>query len=518
MRATRKLAFWAFLAIVCGATAFYIWRDDLVASSAPDSPRFRVASIERGDVDATVNASGTLKATVTVEVGAQVTGQIRELLVDYNSPVKKGQIVARIDPKAFQSRVDAARADLKVSQATVAMQAARIRSLAADARAARATFKAAERNFKRKRELFGQRITSRAELDKAVQSHEEARARLDSAKAKLVEQASQLNIARAQVDRRKAMLKQTEIDLEHTIIRAPVDGIVIARQVDRGQTVSAATTAPTLFKIAGDLTRMQVEVGVDEADIGRIQEGQNTFFTVDTFPGQRFPGTVIQVRKEPKEVQSVVTYTVIISAQNPDNRLLPGMTANVTFYVSRRRAVLKVANSALRFRPPDAAPSGAGPGRPSPAMLRAMREARQKAWRKMVKQLSLTTEQQAQIRQTEKELRREMRKIFAGMRTAPDPKRMRKAMRELVRQRRAAFLQILKPDQREKYLAQRAESRNRNVRPATLYKPGPNGRPVPVPVLIGATDGVFTEVVAAPLKAGDKVLTGILRGASRPRS
>lgn len=513
-RRLTRLAVGGLLVVVVAAGSVYLWGDALVASGSSDGPAFRTAQIERGNVDATVNASGSLKARITVEVGAQVTGQIRDLLVDYNSRVKRGDVLARIDPQPFEARVVEARADLKVAEATVGMQAARIVALTAETRAAVAALSAARRAYDRRRNLLAKRITSRADYDKALQEYERARANLAAARAKEVEQRAQLRIARAQVEQRKAVLQQREIDLAHTVIRAPVAGIVIARQVDKGQTVSAATTAPTLFRIAGDLTRMQVEVGVDEADIGRIQEGQKTSFTVDTFPGQRFPGTVIQVRKEPKEVQSVVTYTVMISADNPDNRLLPGMTANVTFFVSQRRNVLKVSNAALRFRPPGAAAPGR-PGRPSPQMLKAMREAQKNAWNRVVKRLGLTMDQQKRIRALEAELRDEMRKVFRGMAMSPDPKRLRSVVREMRKRRRTGILQILKPAQREKYAAMEAERRNRHVRPATLYRIGANGQPEPVPILIGATDGAFTEIVAATVKEGDSVISGIRRAVGR---
>src|SRR5437879_270263 len=241
--------------IVLAAGASGAW---FYTQSRGSTPRFRSAKVERGPLTATVSATGTLNAVVTVQVGSQVSGQIKELFADFNSQVKRNQLVARIDPEKFQAAVSQAR----------------------------------------------------AQVDEAM-----------------------LQAAIANVVQQEASLKQAQVDLDHTEIRAPVDGVVVSRTVDVGQTVAASLQAPTLFTIAQDLTQMQVDTNVDEADVGRIRAGLHATFTVDSFASQTFSGEVMQVRKAPQVLQNVVTYNVVISARNPDHKLLPGMTANVRLIV-----------------------------------------------------------------------------------------------------------------------------------------------------------------------------------------
>src|SRR5256885_2700576 len=372
-------------AVVGGGVWAYLY-----SQSIGNAPKYRLAKVERGALTAAVSATGNLNAVITVQVGSQVSGQIKELLVDFNSVVKKAQVVARIDPEIFQAKVNQAKADLDSARATVLNQQAQIERTRADvenARAAHAEAKAqtakaqvavvdTRRDYERKTELFGRQLIAKSDLDSSQAAYDSAVAQLDSARAheqalasaiqsaiaQLRVSEAMLESARAQVEQKDAALKQTQVDLDHTTIRAPVDGVVVSRQVDVGQTVAASLQAPVLFTIAQDLTKMQVETSVDEADIGRIKLDDRATFTVDAFPGETFEGTVTQIRKAGQIVQNVVTYTVVVAVDNPAGKLLPGMTANVKMIVAEKPSVLKVPNAALRFRPAGADGGPAAPG------------------------------------------------------------------------------------------------------------------------------------------------------------
>jgi HlyD family secretion protein len=372
----------------------------LYAQGGGATPRYRLARVEQGPLTATVSATGNLNAVITVQVGSQVSGQIRELFADFNSQVRRGQVIARINPDIFEAKVAQARADLESAQANVLNQTANVERARADLENARAalagaraqTAKAevarldARRDLERKLDLYRKELIAQSERDTAQAAYDSATAQLDATRAQEQALASairsvaaqlrvaeaQLQAAEAQVRQKKAALEQAQVDLGHTVIRAPVDGVVVSRNVDVGQTVAASLQAPTLFTIAQDLTRMQVDTSVDEADIGRIQVGHPATFTVDAFPGRTFSGEVVQIRKAPQVVQNVVTYIVVVTVANPDLKLLPGMTANVRVVVDRRPAALKVPNAALRFRPAGVEADGAfpapgAPARPAPA-------------------------------------------------------------------------------------------------------------------------------------------------------
>src|SRR5262245_15377749 len=362
----------------------------LYTQSRGSAPKYRTARVERGPLTAAVSATGNLNAVVIVQVGSQVSGQIKELTVDFNSIVKKNQVIARIDPDIFEAKVNQARADVDSSRAAVLNQEAQVERARADVDNARAalveakafTAKAqvqsvdAKRDYDRKTELFGRQLIAKSDLDTSQATHDAAVAQLDSTRAR--EQAlgsgiqsavAQLRVAQAalqsareQVKQKDAALKQAQVDLDHTTILAPVDGVVVSRQVDVGQTVAASLQAPVLFTIAQDLTQMQVETSVDEADIGRIRVDGPATFTVDAFPGEIFQGRVSQIRKAAVITQNVVTYTVIVAVNNPEGKLLPGMTANDKVAYADKTNVMKVPNAALRFRPPGADSGPANPG------------------------------------------------------------------------------------------------------------------------------------------------------------
>ncbi|MEW6542636.1 MAG: efflux RND transporter periplasmic adaptor subunit [Nitrospirota bacterium] len=286
--------------------------------------RYRTAPLERGAIVSVVTATGTINPVTTVQVGSQVTGMIQNLYADFNSTVKTNQIVARIDPFPYRARRDQAAASLANAKAAVVK--------------ARTEMAQRKRELDRVQSLVKQQFVSQNDVDVAVTAHESA--------------VAQLAVAEAAVKQAQAALEAAELDLTYTVIRSPVDGVVISRLVEIGQRVSASFSIPTLFVIAEDLTKMQVDTNVSEADIGGIVEGGKAAFTVDAYPGEQFQGTVRQVRNAPISVQNVVTYDVVVGVDNRDLRLKPGMTANVSIIVAAKDGVLKVPNAALRFVPP----------------------------------------------------------------------------------------------------------------------------------------------------------------------
>jgi HlyD family secretion protein len=349
---------------------------------------YRFAPVARGPITAAIVASGTVNPVITVQVGSQVSGQIKALYADFNTEVKTGQLIARIDPDLFEAQAAQAQGDLDVARATVAVQEAAIAKAEADLAAARdnwaslkdqidkarATLLDAERTYSRKERLFQQGYAPEADRDTSQTTRDAARAALSAAQnqeraqgnavraaeAQLATAHANLETAKAQVEQKQAVLKTAQVNLDHTYIRAPVDGTVVLRNVDVGQTVAASLQAPVLFTIAQDLRAMQVDTSVDEADVGRVRLGQRTLFNVDAFPGKNFTGEVTQIRKAPQVVQNVVTYDVVISAPNPEQLLLPGMTANVRVITDRRTDAIRIPNAALRYRPASPA-NGARP-------------------------------------------------------------------------------------------------------------------------------------------------------------
>jgi HlyD family secretion protein len=286
---------------------------------------YKTEKISRGEIKSIVTATGTVNAVTTVSVGTQVSGTINKLFVDYNSTVKKGQLLAQIDPSTFQSQVDQAMANLWTAKANVE-------------KAVVATIDA-QRTYERNKELFAQNFIARSDLDTAETSFKSAQA--------------QQKVNQSQVQQAQAALKIAEANLQYTRIISPVDGTVISRSVDVGQTVAASFQTPTLFSIAQDLTKMQIDTSVDEADIGKVKSGQDVSFTVDAYPDTIFTGKVAVVRNAPTTVSNVVTYDVVIQVANPELKLKPGMTANVSITIETRPDVLRIPNAALRFKPAD---------------------------------------------------------------------------------------------------------------------------------------------------------------------
>lgn len=336
-----KRRIYILLAVVTVAAALGIWRWQ--AGDSKPRLEFETSKVEQGKIIAKVTASGTLSAIVTVQVGSQVSGRIAALHADFNSPVKKGQLIAKIDPALFQASVDQARANLAAAQGNLA----KAKVQAVDAR----------RQYQRQKELAARQLNAQAELDTA-------QANADAADA-------QVTASEGAVAQTRAALQSADVNLAYTNILSPTSGTVISRNVDVGQTVAASLQAPTIFVIAEDLAKMQVDTSVSEADVGRLKSGMPASFTVDAYPGETFRGQVRQIRNAPQTVQNVVTYDAVIDVDNSEFKLKPGMTANVTFVYAQKDDVLKVPNSALRFRPPPSllgdARGGAAGGRPGGA-------------------------------------------------------------------------------------------------------------------------------------------------------
>jgi len=298
---------------------------------------FTTVKVQQGDINQLVQATGTIDAVTTVQVGSQVSGTISEIDADFNTKVKKGQIIARIEPALFQGAVMQAQADLQNAEATAA-------SAKADLLKAQATAAQTQKAYVRSAALAGDGVIAAQQLDIDKASADANDASVGAAKAAV-------NQANAQVAQKIAALKVAQTNLDHTIIRSPIDGTVTARSIDVGQTVAASLQAPTLFTIAQDLTKMRVYAKTDESDVGQIHAGEPATFTVDAFPNQTFRGTVEQVRMNPTTVQNVVTYDTVIAFDNPQQKLFPGMTAYVTIPVAQAENVIEVPNAALRFKP-----------------------------------------------------------------------------------------------------------------------------------------------------------------------
>ena len=313
----KKIVIISGIIIVIAVAGFILFR------GKGNEPQYRFDKVIRGDIEMAVTATGTVNPVTTVLVGTQVSGTIKNIYVDFNSPVKKGQLIAGIDPALFEAQVNQARANLFSAKANLEK--------------AEATLIDAKRTMDRNKELFSKNLIARSDFDTAETNNETAKA--------------SVNAAKSQIAQTEAALKLVETNLQYTKIVSPVDGIVVSRNVDVGQTVAASFQTPTLFSIAQDLTKMQIDTNVAEADIGQVKVGQDVEFTVDAYSDITFKGKVWQVRNAPITVQNVVTYDVVIQVANPELQLKPGMTANVSVIISIKKDVLKIPNAALRFKP-----------------------------------------------------------------------------------------------------------------------------------------------------------------------
>src|SRR6266851_373240 len=492
------------LAIIVLA-GFYFWGNQSAAA------QYMTAKIEKGNLRNTVTATGTLQAVTTVQVGSQASGTISALYADFNSVVKKGQVVAQLDPAVSKAQVDQARANLEQARASLTQARAAVVNSRAGVSGAQASGLAAKSTvqnnqagvsgaqanvavlkaqqddalslLKQQESLLKAGVIPQRDYDVAMTAYKTAEARSNQATAQLnqamlteqsassagiAQSQAQVQQSQAQVQQSQAALSLAEVNLSHTTITSPIDGIVVSRDVNVGQTVAASLSAPTLFTIANDLTQMQVIANIDQADIGLVEQAKSVKFSVDAFPGKDFDGKIQQMRINPQNVQNVVTYNVVIDVNNPEQKLKPGMTANLTITIDERNNVLKVPNAALRFMPQDAtgqrsaagAENGNGQGRRSQQTGAASGSARPNS--------SAQQGQQGNGGESH----------FAPA-TAP----------------------VLEGQTR------------------LVWVLGQDGKPQSRRIKVGLTDGVTTEVVEGDLQEGDMVITGqTLAGASKPQS
>ena len=535
-----------------GGGAYWWW-----ASNADDAVTYRTSKLERGSLQAAVSASGTVNPVLQVIVGTQVSGQVKELFADFNSVVKKGALIARIDPETFQYRLRQSQADLEAGRAAVLNAQANVEAVAANVSRARLEFDNAQRDLNRKQDLLAKQFIAQAEFESARNLAATLGEGLKVAQAQLDVARAQVASAQAVVRQREAALAQAQVDLDRTEIRSPVDGVVIRRAVELGQTVAASLQAPELFVIAQNLNDMQVEASIDEADISRVRPQQKVSFTIDAFPGRNFEGRVSQVRKAAVAQQNVVTYTVVVPFSNASSAagnsasdaLLPGMTANVRIITDNRESVLKVPNAALRVRiagveppveaasaanaasaggaaapaPNDAPPNGASSPLAAVAATSVgtrggpMREFRDR----VVTELKLSPEQVAAV----DAVLAEARPRFAQLRDLPEDTRA-KTREKLLAEVRAQIGEKLTDAQRAGYQALLAQSAGRSGSTrGRIYTLGEDGKPQAHAVRLGVSDGVTTELLirpdspqAAVLKEGSLVVVGVNAQSEKKRA
>jgi len=513
----KKKKTWMFLAallVVVTVLAIFFLRG---GDGARDV--YRTATVKKGDIKSTVASTGKLAPLNTVEVGSQVSGNIKEIYVDYNSFVKKDQVIALIDPEIYAGQVIQAKAQVQKAR----MELLRMRNDTAAARAAeqnakaqlfaaRATFKEAELNYNRKSGLAKRQVVSTGELDSALARKDNAQAAVEMAEAQLSTSKAQIEkaltmekYALAEIAEREANLHLAEMKLNYCTIRSPIDGVVITRNVDVGQTVAATLQSPVLFTIAEDLARMQVEVDVSEADVGHITQGQGVEFTVDAFQDKVFKASVRQVRNSATTIQNVVTYKIVADVNNDTLLLRPDMTANVTIVLATVGDTLKIPNSALRFKPPGKIGEAKEKERP-PIPERPF-------YKRTVQALGLDT---AQSKELVNILARGEQKLRAAY-SLPE------ANRDLEQAWRAFFVQvftdlykIIREDQHGKFAAYRSELKEERKkrgsiksRRATVYVPGDEG-PVAISIRVGISDESETQVTGGELNEGDKVIIGLV--------
>lgn len=478
-----------FIVIVALLAITATWLVVANARSANDPSDFSIetTAVETGEVAKLVSASGSVRALTTVEVGSQVSGQIIELNADYNSEVQSDEIIARIDPQTFETRVESAEADVLSARAAMAVQQANIAR-------AEATLAQAEKEYARQEALFAADATAQSTLEDNERALAVAQADFDVNRA-------QLRSSVATLSQREASLRSAKVDLERTIIRSPIDGVVISRDVDVGQTVAASFSAPILFTIAQDLEDIRIDAAVVEADIGGINSGDAVTFTVDAYPDEQFAGEVEQVRLASEVLQNVVTYTVVIAAQNRNGRLLPGMTANVEITVDKRQDVMRIADAAVRFRPPSNGPEvveaqqdqrrqGGGPGGQGGAL-------------RVLETLDLNAERTAEIETAMREAMQQIQRPTGNGRPVD-----RNAIRQRIQSiRNKVFSDYLTPD--ELKIIKAAQNQRPTTTRVEAYIETASGALESRTLIIGLQDDTWAEVLRGA-EPGDEFVTRVL--------
>jgi HlyD family secretion protein len=483
--------------------------------------QYRSAKIERGAITSAVAATGAVSPVTQVTVGTQVSGQIKELYVDFNAEVKAGQLLAQIDPESFDYKLRSAQADVDAARAVVLTAQANVVAAQAAVSSAKTNLAEARRTHERNLMLVAKEFIARSTADQSnalVNTSVEA---VKTAEAQLGVAEAQVRSAQANVSQREAALAQARVDLARTRITSPVNGIVIKRSIEKGQTVAASLQAPELFIIARNLHDMQVDAAIDEADVGRIRSGQKATFTVDAFPGQSFEGRVGQVRKAATNVSNVVTYVAVVNFSNPDGRLLPGMTANVRVVTDTRESALKVPNSALRVRIAGVEPAAENSAAPASPATPAAAPAAAPATgggpladmrARLVKELELSAAQAEKV----DAIFTATRPQFQKLRDLPEAERP-KARERVMGDVRARITELLNPEQKKRYAALQAELAGRTVTRGRIYVLGEDGLPKALNVRLGISDGSATELLVGPnspdaetLKEGATVVTGVI--------
>jgi HlyD family secretion protein len=483
----------ALAAVALVAAGMWWWsKRDAAAAEG----QYRTAQVERGDIRVAISSTGTLSAISTVTVGSQISGQVTEVRVDFNTPVKKGEVLARIDPSTYEAQIAQGSAQIAAAQASL--------------RQAQATLRNADLDYQRKAGLGSEQLVAKADVDLARAARDQAQA--------------QVNSAQAQIRQQTAATQGTQLNLERTVIRSPVDGVVLTRTIEPGQTVAASLQAPELFTIAEDLAKMKIELAVDESDIGQIKQGQAVSFTADAFPDRRFRGVVDQVRLSATTTSNVVTYPVVVTVDNSDGTLLPGLTVNAEIEVSKRSNVLKVANAALRYKPADdtaeaqARPMGppGGGGGITEDLARTAAGMRLTASQQEAFDAAVQAIQQRQLARQGQPQPQGGNALFGGGRGMGGPRivmgggegdmaaQMRQRMAQRFQQDFAAFRALLDETQRATWDA--ALGALLNARRAPVYKLV-DGTPQMAMVRIGASDGTDTEI-SGNVQEGDALVTG----------
>ncbi len=558
----RRIVFLLVLLAGIGGGAFYWTREG--ASRAASDASYRTVAASRGSIMASVNATGTVTPTSTVIVGSQLSGQVIEILADFNSEVTKDQMVARLNTDQLRARLDAAKADLAQARAAKSVQESQVEKVTAEIERARAILTDMQAQLSRTETLLGdaqqtldrqdtlrrQGIASGVQLQNAQtqrdsqrSSRRSAEAQTGSATAQIASLSADLKVvisqglsAEAVILQKQAVVRQIEVDVANSEIRTPVGGVVVQRNIELGQMVAASLQAPTLFLVAEDLRKIEIYANVDESDVGRVAQGQTVSFTVNAYPGRAFEGIVKQVRLGSQTVQNVVIYTTVIAVDNPRLELRPGMTATARIQTERRDNALRVPNAAIRWRPPaapgvsapepaaafpgaSAAPPAAGPasGADSPSGPFARpgggnrggqpggggQGGALQALERLATQLNL-----------DKGQREGMMQILAGQRSsyqqlaAMAPPERRARAQQLRQEFRDRLFPALSEEQRQKYeqLADGAGRQQQGL-PARVHVLGEDNAPKPLDIRIGATDGAFTEVLSNNLDEAMRLIT-----------
>lgn len=499
----RKIGISVAVVAVLGL-GWYFWSQR--SADGADSG-YRTETVQRGDIRVAISSTGTLSAISTITVGSQISGLVTDVLADFNSPVKKGDILLKIDPSTYQAQIE--------------QGAAQIASAQAQLRQAQASLLNATQDYQRKTGLAADKLIARSDLDLSRSALDQARAQVAS--------------AQAQIRQQTAATQTTRVNLQRTVIRSPVDGVVLTRKIEPGQTVAASLQAPELFTIAEDLAKMKIELAVDESDIGQVKVGQAVSFSADAFPDRKFNGVVDQVRLSATTTSNVVTYPVIVTVDNSDGTLLPGLTVNAEIEVSKLSNALTVGNAALRFKPAEGSPladlqasgQGAGQGRGQGGGSGMAEDLQQ-----LASSLKLKPEQQAafdtaleQMQQRQAERMAQATggasqqggsRLFGGGPPrsggggqgggdASMQAQMRARMRDRFNQQFADFRVTLDDRQRDQWDA--ALEAQLNAKRVTVYMLV-DGKPQVASVRLGASDGSKTEVSGRTIKEGDQIISG----------